>query len=51
MTRSAPRPAAGRRAQAYAAVAAVLKVISARPEPAGRQEPWQWLWRKRGGRD
>jgi hypothetical protein len=39
VTRSAPRPAAARRAQAYAAVAAVLKVISARPEPAGRQEP------------
>jgi hypothetical protein len=30
---------------------AVLKASSARPEPAGRQEPCQWLWRKRGGRD
>jgi hypothetical protein len=30
---------------------AVLKASSARPEPAGRQEPYQWLWRKRGGRD
>jgi hypothetical protein len=39
MTLAAPRPAAARRAQAYAAIAAVLKVISARPEPAGRQEP------------
>ena len=39
VTRSAPRPAAARRAQANAAVAAVLKVISARPGPAGRQEP------------
>jgi hypothetical protein len=39
MTRSAPRPAAARHAQAYAAIAAVLKVISARPELAGRQEP------------
>jgi hypothetical protein len=39
MTRDAPRPAAARRAPAYAAIAAVLKVISAMPEPAGRQEP------------
>ena len=39
MTRGAPRPAAARRAQACAAIAVVLKVISARPEPAGRREP------------
>ena len=39
LTRSAPMSAAARRAQAYAAMAAVLKVVSARPEPAGRQEP------------
>jgi hypothetical protein len=29
---------------------AVLKASSARPEPADRQEPYQWLSRKRSGR-
>jgi hypothetical protein len=42
-----PRPAWPR--QACAAIAAA-ESVSTRPEPAGRQEPKQWL-RKRGGRD